>query len=218
VQARILPDPLPENILLLTKELGFAREDENIFTNINLTLQPGECLYITGENGAGKSTLLQCLAGILLPATGHIFWRNQPLQEYQLAYNRELIYLGHQLALKPYLTVREQWSFYARQEFDTEALAARWQLQNLLDVPLRQLSEGQRRRVALGRLNLQPAAAIWLLDEPYVALDASSQQQLTTLIQQHLQQKGAVILTSHQMAPFYTKTYALATRTSVCPL
>ena len=174
-----------------------------MFRALSFRLMPGELLSLQGRNGSGKTSLLRMLCGLLPPAGGEIRWRNEPIGKLGEDYRRELCFLGHQNAIKEELTPLENLMASAR--LADEALdegAALDALETLglagrEDLACRYLSQGQKRRVALARL-VNERRALWLLDEPFVALDTAAVELVATLIAMHVQLGGLAVLTTHQ--------------------
>jgi len=189
--------------MLTIQALSFDYLDNPILNQVQFSLNAGSLLHLTGVNGAGKTTLLRLLAGILQPISGEILWQGVPIHEDLPAYQRVICYVGHKLGISPGLTVVENCFFDARWQGASRIFArqlSRFALTGLADVPCKELSEGQRRRVALMRLGMS-RAKLWLLDEPWVALDEPARQALACMIQEHLAEEGMVIMTSHQRLP-----------------
>jgi len=163
-------------------------------------------LHVRGENGAGKTSLLRLLAGLSQPAEGEIRWCGQPIDQSDSDYRRNLLFFGHQGALKEDLTALENLSFAAAMDgaevAEDNALAAlyRFGLKGREDLPVRVLSAGQKRRVMLARLATRNAK-LWVLDEPFTALDVKAVELLSELIAQHVADGGMAVLTSHQAMP-----------------
>lgn len=185
------------------RELAAWRDDRELFRGLSFALEAGAIAHIEGPNGAGKTTLLRMLCGLLSPAAGDILWAGRPLGECADEYARALGYVGHVDALKLDLTAAENLLV-------ATALAARPAtavavdraladagLRGFEDVPVRQLSAGQRRRAALARLQLQ-GALLWVLDEPLTALDVSGRAWVEATIAGHADAGGMVVLTTHQ--------------------
>jgi len=166
-------------------------------------LLPGQLLRVAGANGAGKTSLLRMLCGLLAPAQGQVLWQGQSVHKAREEFHRQLIYIGHGAALKDDLSPLENLQVGMR--LGGAAPDRTSLLQALADaglrgrehVPSRILSQGQRRRAALARLPLGQAA-LWVLDEPFNALDSAATAWLLTLIESHLRRGGLVVLTSHQ--------------------
>ncbi len=189
--------PIP---LLELRDLGCERDERLLFSGLNLQLAAGDVVQIGGPNGAGKTTLLRALAGISSDYHGQIFYAGQPLPDVNWDFSRDRLYLGHLPGIKKSLTPSENLAWYLAQAGGRisidEALAAVG-LYGYEDTPCYQLSAGQLRRVALARLHLAEAR-IWILDEPFTAIDKLGVSQLEALIARQSAQGGIVILTSHQ--------------------
>ena len=189
--------------MLETTRLDCVRGERHLFRALSFRLMPGELLSLQGRNGSGKTSLLRMLCGLLPPAGGEIRWRNEPIGKLGEDYRRELCFLGHQNAIKEELTPLE--NLVASARLADEALnegAALDALETLglagrEDLACRYLSQGQKRRVALARL-VNERRALWLLDEPFVALDTAAVDLVAGLIGAHLQRGGLAVLTTHQ--------------------
>lgn len=160
-------------------------------------------LYLQGKNGSGKTSLLRILCGLSHPATGEIRWRGELVGKLGEDYRRELCYLGHYNAIKEELTPLENLLASARladEVLDEGAALDALEMVGLAgreDLACRYLSQGQKRRVALARL-VNERRALWILDEPYVALDTAAIELVAELIGAHLQRGGLTVLTTHQ--------------------
>lgn len=180
------------------------RGDRRLFEGLDLALATGSVTWLRGRNGRGKTTLLRVLAGLSSLAEGQVLLRSRPVVEHGAEGRRLWVYIGHQNALKDDLSVTESLRFLARLHgLPHDEAALRDALQRLgiahrRHALVRTLSQGQRRRVALARLALSHAAPVWLLDEPYDALDAEGVAALNEVISAHALAGGAVLLTSHQ--------------------
>jgi heme exporter protein A len=174
-------------------DLACRRGERSLFSGLNLSVRPGEIVWVRGANGQGKTSLLRLLCGLARPEAGSI------AHEVGL----ERVYIGHANALKDDLSVAESLMFLSRLHgFDTDAevhehALRRFNLQSRRDAPVRTLSQGQRRRVALARLCCAPPTALWLLDEPFDALDAEGVNALNSLLAEHAARGGSALLTSH---------------------
>lgn len=187
--------------VLEASELECERGGRKLFGPLSLRLSGGELLRIAGPNGSGKTSLLRILCGLLTPTAGAVRWRGQPISQLREEYSRHLVYLGHAPAVKDELTPAENLDIACRLagiEAHKEALA--WALSAFAvpDMPVRKLSQGQRRRAALARLLLSESARLWLLDEPFAALDTASAAYTEELVQRHLGAGGSVVYTTHQ--------------------
>lgn len=192
--------------MLDAQELQCVRGDQVLFTELSFAAQPGELVHIAGENGSGKTSLLRMLAGLLAPAAGAIRWNGIETGRQREDYLRALLYIGHQNALKDELSATENLRYLSAlgaQAYDarrtTSALETLGVGQRAY-LPVRALSQGQRRRVALARLLLTDAK-LWLLDEPFAALDQAALTTCAGVIARHLENGGTVILTTHQEVP-----------------
>jgi heme exporter protein A len=190
--------------MLEASDLMCVRGERRLFSNVAFTLDPGTLLRIAGANGSGKTSLLRILCGLALPAQGDIRWQGQSVRTLREEYHRRLIYIGHLPAVKDDLTAEENVDVScALVGAPIDAGARRAALDRLglgryATLPARYLSQGQRRRVALARLAAGTAAALWVLDEPFTALDASAVRVVVELIAGHLARGGIAAITSHQ--------------------
>ncbi len=183
--------------MLSAKNISCVRNSRALFNNIHFSVAPGEVLQVVGNNGAGKSSLLRIAAGLLQPESGHIFWNDQLIA--QSDYYHYLFYLGHQLAIKSELTVKENLAF---PDEKIKTILQQWSLENYLNTLCGLLSQGQKQRVALARLQLSDKK-IWILDEPFSNLDAEGVTQLERVIQEHLKNDGMVLIASHKSVISY---------------
>lgn len=203
------PSPArPDAPLLAADALAVRRGERLLFKGLGFTLAAGEVIWLRGANGRGKTSLLRVLAGLSPPAHGELRLRGRPAADDRAAYARGLLYIAHANALKDDLTVLESLQFMARLHGHDGAVPAcraaleRLGIANRESAPVRTLSQGQRRRVALARLALGPrrgatAPALWLLDEPYDALDTEGVARLDGLLTEHAMAGGGTVLTSH---------------------
>ena len=193
--------------MLETRGLACERGGWRLFAGLGFTLAAGSLLRVRGANGSGKTTLLRTLAGLTRPAAGDVRWRGKPVDG---EYRKEMLFLGHAPAVKDELTVLENLEFSARlaqiESPDCEGALQRLGITRLANLPARYLSQGQRKRAALARLALAPAAALWLLDEPFAALDEEAIAGVSALCATHLAVGGMLVLTSHQDVPVPSKS------------
>ena len=185
--------------LLEARRLAYARNDEPIFGPLDFVLHAGEVVLIEGDNGAGKTTLLRVLSGLLDATSGEVLLDGEPLTLTRLSHQVAL--LGHQPGLKGDLTAIENLRFAAglgglRAGISPATALAGVGLEGFADVPTRQLSAGQRKRVALARVLLAPVG-LWLLDEPYANLDLEGIKLVNRLLELHARRGGAALITSH---------------------
>lgn len=194
--------------MLRAVNLSCVRGDRPLFSGLNFELKPGEALYVTGANGAGKTSLLRMLCGLSAPADGQVLWGGESIAGLREEYFRHVLYLGHAAALKDELTAAENLlvgatlsghfvpADAARQALGVIGLRGRE------DLPARVLSQGQRRRVNLARLLLPDPPRLWVLDEPFNALDVKAVRQLAEIIDGHVGRGGMVVYTTHQEVQF----------------
>ena len=179
--------------------LECVRQGRSLFKALGFTLAAGERLRIAGVNGSGKTSLLRILCGLLAPNSGEVRWKNSPIGSLREEYSREIVYLGHAPAVKDDLTAAENLAIACRLAgFSVDPREALQRLGVSGDVPVRKLSQGQRRRAALARLVVSERVPLWLLDEPYAALDKQATALVDELIAAHAARGGAVVFTTHQ--------------------
>ncbi len=194
----------PSTAVLQTTGLACERGERRLFEGLDLLLQPGSVTWLRGRNGRGKTSLLRLLAGLSTPAAGAVHIMGQPVRAAGAAWRCHWAYVAHQNALKDDLNASEALGFLAQLHgLATEPAALqqalhRMGIANRRHAPVRTLSQGQRRRVALARLALSGHTPLWLLDEPFDALDADGIEALNALIAEHAARGGCVLLTSHQ--------------------
>lgn len=193
------------------QKLSIIRGDLLLFKNLSFEINAGELLFVKGKNGSGKSTLLRTLLGLITPDEGQILWNKENINN--LSIGEFMFYLGHQNGIKEEFSPRENLNFFwnfndntdnennsennKNKDIILDALKA-FSIEKKHNIPCKYLSQGQKRRVALSRLVLENRP-IWILDEPFVALDTLAVEKLSNLIAEHINKKnGMVILTSHQ--------------------
>jgi heme exporter protein A len=192
--------------MLSAHGLACVRGDRRLFSGLDLTVAAGEWLHVRGENGAGKTSLLRLLAGLAQPDAGEIRWCGQKIGTADEEYRQNLLFFGHHGALKEDLTALENLEFAAAMDGEAlsmeDALRALQQfgLKGREQLPVRVLSAGQKRRVMLVRLATRKAK-LWVLDEPFTALDVKAVDLLSNLISAHVTAGGMAVLTSHQAMP-----------------
>ena len=183
--------------------LTCVRGERRLFSDLDFQVFAGQCLHIRGENGVGKTSLLRLLTGLASPESGEIFWCGHSIKKTASEYHSKLLFLGHRDALKEDLSAIENLRLYAAIDgvalSDQDAFASLWRfgLRGREDLPVNCLSAGQKKRVLMARM-LTRQAQVWILDEPFNALDTHAVGELQDLIVEHLQGNGLVVLTSHQ--------------------
>lgn len=191
---------------LQLEQLTCQRGDKILFTDLSLEFGAGDFVQIEGHNGIGKTSLLRIIAGLAQPLSGKVRWNNEPISSCREEYYANLLYLGHQAGVKPELTAWENLAFYQKIGRCKQGDDILWQVLERVgllgreDIAASQLSAGQQKRIALARLWLSEAP-LWVLDEPFTAIDKYGVPVLTQLFERHTQQGGTVILTSHQDVP-----------------
>ena len=204
---------------LTLSKLGCTKGGRQLFKDVDSTLTSGHWLYVTGANGVGKTSLLRMLCGLAPVESGQILWNNNPIDSQRDSYRQDLCYLGHLNALQESMSVQENLLFtsalggIALDEQQAKSVLARFGLRGRSQQLVRHLSQGQKRRVALSRLALSKAR-LWVLDEPYVAMDEAGIQMLAELIAGHLDHGGLAVITSHQRVPVGTHPAQLLELTS----
>lgn len=188
--------------LLELRQFGCERDERQLFSQLNLSAYAGEIIQIIGPNGSGKTTLLRALSGISKDFSGQILWCGRPLADVAWEYAQDLLYLGHLPGIKKALSPAENLRWYIAMSggVSRNAIAAALEQVGLYgyeDIPCYQLSAGQLRRVALARLYLS-SARLWILDEPFTAIDKKGASQLEQVFASHAAAGGLIILTSHQ--------------------
>ncbi len=196
--------------MLELRAVACVRGGRSLFKGFSQTLLPGQLMRVRGANGAGKTSLLRLICGLALPAEGDVLWAGLPITRLREEFNRQMVYIGHGAALKDDLSAVENLQVAAAlaglsvtSSRAREALAAAGlQGRDRLAAPARHLSQGQRRRVALARLVLSPRVPLWVLDEPFNALDVDASAWLSGLLETHVADAGLAVLTSHQDVRF----------------
>ena len=184
--------------------LECVRGERTLFRGLGFTVGPGELLRVAGENGSGKTSLLRIVCGLSLPAAGDVRWRGETIRRLREDYWKDLVYVGHANALKDDLTAEENLRIGSAiagleptPDETVDALQA-FGVRGCADLPARVLSQGQRRRVSLAKLAVSRSRPLWVLDEPFTALDKAAVAHLQALIADHVAGGGAVMLTTHQ--------------------
>ena len=208
------PRPSPD---LEIKSLSCVRGDRVLFRGLSFAMSRGELLHLKGHNGSGKTTLLRALAGLLLPESGEVCWQGQNIRSLREEYSRHLLFLGHLNGIKGDLSAVENLRIssildgFPLEEERAWQVLAEMGLRGHEDLPSKHLSQGQKRRVALARL-LVNNALVWILDEPFTALDVDAVDRLQAVIHGHVDKGGIAIVTTHQevaMLSGHTRTIVL---------
>jgi heme exporter protein A len=192
--------------MLETTGLACERGGLRLFSDLGFALGAGSLLRVRGANGSGKTSLLRALCGLLLPAAGEVRWKGENIRRLREEYWKHLAYIGHANALKDELTAEENLavacalSGAAAPHSRIRAALEGFGLGERRRLPVRALSQGQRRRAALARLALCETLPLWILDEPFAALDAAAMRQVQSLVGAHLARGGMAVLTTHQEA------------------
>ena len=189
--------------MLEVVDLECVRGDRRLFSGLTFSLQPGELLHLHGHNGSGKTTLMRAICGLIRPTAGRVAWKGRDSRKLAEEFFGDLLFVGHKNGIKGDLTGVENLHLAAVLDGLDVAEADAWEaldrmgLKGHEDLPSRVLSQGQKRRVALARLLLSKAP-LWILDEPFTALDKAAVGFLQSVIRDHVDAGGLVILTTHQ--------------------
>jgi heme exporter protein A len=197
--------------MLEARHLECTRGERKLFRDLSFRLGRGQLLRVAGANGSGKTSLLRIMCGLLAPSAGELRWGGQPIRAEREEYCRNLVFIGHLNALKDDLTALENLRFAAalggvaaEREVTLDALD-RFGVIRCAELPAKVLSQGQRRRVTLARLALSPKVPLWILDEPFSALDVGAVSELERLLAAHIAAGGMVVLTTHQEVQVVTQ-------------
>jgi heme exporter protein A len=185
-------------------QLACVRGERHLFTDINFEITGGDALRIAGTNGSGKTSLIRLLCGLAHPAAGEVRWNGKNVRGVREDFCNDLIYLGHANGIKDDLAAWENLTVSAALSGRPISREEAWRALDLLGLdevghlPTRALSQGQRRRVGLARLWLDNAPKLWILDEPFTALDSGAVVHLSHRLESHLADGGLVVYTTHQ--------------------
>ncbi|PKG98888.1 cytochrome c biogenesis heme-transporting ATPase CcmA [Paraglaciecola sp. MB-3u-78] len=190
--------------VLSVTNLSVVKRDRLLFKNVNFAVKQGSLLYVKGQNGAGKTSMLRVLAGLVAADCGEVYFTLQNIKDCREHYHQHLVYFGHKLGINLTLSAVENLQYWCKQHqvvisVDTIFYTlAQLNLVGLEDIPVSNLSAGQQRRVALARFWFKQDAKLWILDEPFTALDTQGIELLSKHITSFLRGGGAVVMTSHQ--------------------
>jgi heme exporter protein A len=186
---------------LSANDLTLIRGESCLFQGLGFALNPGELLLLEGQNGCGKTSLMRAIAGMLSLESGEILWNDRPVLEQRQEFHGALVWLAHRTGLKGDLTLVENLQFEAslrpQASVDFAAVCSRLGIARLKSLPLRSLSAGQQRRVALGRMMLADVP-LWLMDEPFTNLDREGRALVMQLTEEHLANGGLCVMAAHQ--------------------
>ena len=186
---------------LSANDLTLIRGETCLFRGLGFALNPGQLLVLEGQNGSGKTSLMRAITGMLSLEAGEILWNDVPIVRQRQEFHGALVWLAHRSGLKGDLTLVENLRFERslRPQAAVEAAAVyeRLGIAKLKRLPLRSLSAGQQRRVALARM-LMADVPLWLLDEPFTNLDRDGRQLVIDLIEEHLASGGMCVMAAHQ--------------------
>jgi len=186
---------------LSANDLTLIRGESCLFQGLDFALNPGELLLLEGQNGSGKTSLMRAIAGILSLETGEILWNDIPVNRQRQEFHGALVWLAHRTGLKGDLTLVENLRFEAvlrpQGDVDQVEVYKRLGISRLKSLPLRALSAGQQRRVALARMLLADVP-LWLMDEPFTNLDREGRKLVMRLTEEHLASGGMCVTAAHQ--------------------
>jgi heme exporter protein A len=193
--------------MLQASEISCVRGTRELFSKLSFGVERGCALRVQGENGSGKTSLLRILAGLSPAAAGRVSWQGSPIAGSDESFRRELLFLGHSNALKDDLTPVENLRHglavagVAADPGELRAALAGEGLGEAAGFPVQWLSQGQKRRVALARLAFAGARRLWILDEPFSALDGAAVGRLAARLTRHVRDGGVLVFTTHQEVP-----------------
>lgn len=193
-----------EALSLKADALELERGERLLFKGLTFEAPSGTLVRLAGANGTGKTSLLRLLTGLMQPDAGTITYRGKSIRSLREDYYRDLVYIGHMNGVKDDLSAKENvriaarmGNIVAKDEELVEALS-KVGLADFIDHTTGELSQGQRRRVALARLFVSKSKPVWILDEPFTALDVASVANLAQTVAEHVREGAIVIYTTHQ--------------------
>jgi len=186
---------------LSANDLTLIRGESCLFQGLGFALNSGELLLLEGQNGSGKTSLMRAIAGMLSLESGEILWNDKPVNDQRQEFHGALVWLAHRTGLKGDLTLVENLRFEAslrpQANVDHDVVCKRLGIDRLKSLPLRALSAGQQRRVALARM-LLAEVPLWLMDEPFTNLDREGRALVMQLTEEHLAKGGMCVMAAHQ--------------------
>ena len=186
---------------LSARKLTLIRGESCLFQGLEFSLRRGELLLLEGQNGSGKTSLMRAIAGMLSLESGEIFWNDVPVSDQRQEFHGSLVWLAHRTGLKGDLTLVENLRFEGalrrQADVDPATIFERLGIARLKSLPLRSLSAGQQRRVALARM-MMADVPLWLMDEPFTNLDREGRQLVMDLTEEHLASGGMCVMAAHQ--------------------
>ena len=193
---------MPATPQLEISNLACIRADRMLFEHVNLSLVTGQMLLVEGPNGSGKTSLLRIITGLKLADEGEILWKGKSIQQLTADYYEQVNYVGHHDGVKRELTCLENLRLIQAMgkpsALDLDEILDRVNLYRYGDTEVRNLSAGQKRRLALARL-LVTESELWILDEPFTSLDQASMGLFKSMFEQHLEDQGLIVMTSHHV-------------------
>lgn len=188
--------------LLSAESLFCERDDRILFDDLNLSVSSGEIWQIEGRNGSGKTTLLRILCGLNAHFDGQLLWCGEQIDDVRDQFLSELLFIGHQAGVSDMLSPEEnlRWQCALHPSLEAELISQALSsvgLSGFEDIPAFQLSAGQKRRIALAKLYMS-SAKLWILDEPFTAIDKAGVAEKESLMLEHIKRGGSVIMTTHQ--------------------
>jgi len=186
---------------LSAKGLTLIRGETCLFRGLGFALNPGELLLLEGQNGSGKTSLMRAITGMLSLEAGKIYWNDIDVSRQRQDFHGALVWMAHRTGLKGDLNLVENLRFESvlrpQANVDLGAVCQRLGIAKLKRLPLRSLSAGQQRRVALARM-LMADVPLWLMDEPFTNLDREGRKLVMELTEEHLSSGGMCVMAAHQ--------------------